>query len=239
MSLSLWSKIKSLRSQVFAYLFTNYSSKGLAISLHDHKVKLFSAMRDQVSRDPGLAATGSIHILEIGVGNGANLKYYPKGSRLTSVEPNPFFEKYFQDNLDQFPDTKVEQFITGKAEDMSSVASSSVDAVVSTLVLCSVDNVDRCLQEIHRVLVPGGRFYLVEHVTYNETYKFLRFVQRLIEPFWSFFGDGCKLSRDIERHLKYSQFKKIDVVTLIIENLYLVMKPHVIGVCHKADANIE
>jgi ubiquinone/menaquinone biosynthesis C-methylase UbiE len=48
----------------------------------------------------------------------------------------------------------MERFIVGFAEDMKDVPDNSVDIVVSTMVLCSVRNIERALKEIQRVLVP-------------------------------------------------------------------------------------
>ena len=57
----------------------------------------------------------------------------------------------------QFAHVNIAEFVVGKAEDLSAFPDGSIDAVVCTLVLCSVDNVDLCLREIRRVLRPVSR----------------------------------------------------------------------------------
>ncbi len=70
----------------------------------------------------------------------------------------------------------------GTAEQLE-VADNSVDAVVSTLVLCSVPNLSGTLQEILRVLKPGGRFLFIEHVAAPRG-TWLRRAQQGVRPVW-------------------------------------------------------
>jgi len=69
----------------------------------------------------------------------------------------------------------------------------SFDVVVSTLVLCTVRDVDATLAEVRRVLRPGGRFVFVEHV--RKTGDAGRWQDRL-RPLWSFVMGGCQLNRN-------------------------------------------
>jgi SAM-dependent methyltransferase len=69
---------------------------------------------------------------------------------------------------------------------------SSFDSVHVGLVLCSVDDVAATLGEIRRVLAPGGRLLVLEHVRGDGAMG--RF-QDLIAGPWSFFGAGCKPNR--------------------------------------------
>lgn len=97
-----------------------------------------------------------IVILEIGSGSGANFQFYPDGARIICIERNCMFEGPLRASLEQRPGVDISQFHVASAENMRDVASDSVDAVVSTKVLCSVGDVDKCLQEILRVLKPVG-----------------------------------------------------------------------------------
>ena len=92
-------------------------------------------------------------ILEIGAGSGSNFEYYPNGANLMCVDPNPYFESYLQSKQINFKQINY-QFFVGYGEDMPSIPSNSVDVVACTFVLCSVKDVERCLQEILRVLRP-------------------------------------------------------------------------------------
>ena len=70
------------------------------------------------------------------------------------MEVNPFFEKEFFEKQKDHPHIKMERYVVGSAEDMKDIEDGSIDIVVSTLVLCSVPNVQAALKEIRRVLAP-------------------------------------------------------------------------------------
>jgi ubiquinone/menaquinone biosynthesis C-methylase UbiE len=69
----------------------------------------------------------------------------------------------------------------------------SIDTVVSTLVLCTVDDPDAALGEIMRVLRPGGQLLFIEHVR-SESRVLARLQDRLARP-WSAFAAGCRCNR--------------------------------------------
>jgi SAM-dependent methyltransferase len=69
------------------------------------------------------------------------------------------------------------------------------DAVVCTLVLCSVADPVACVREMARVLRPGGRLLFVEHVRAPEP-GWTRTAQSLLDPLQVVLADGCHLSRD-------------------------------------------
>nr|XP_043606460.1 methyltransferase-like protein 7B isoform X2 [Erigeron canadensis] len=106
-------------------------------------------------------------VLELGIGTGPNLKYYSNASSglsVIGVDPNRKMEKYAQAAAEAsgLPQTSF-KFIHAVAEALP-VSDASMDAVVGTLVLCSVKDVHQTLQEIKRVLKPGGLYIFVEHV---------------------------------------------------------------------------
>lgn len=86
--------------------------------------------------------------------SGANFELFPPNTRLTVVEPNLFFQPVFEENHKKYPFVMLDRYIVGKAENMSEVSDGSIDVVISTCVLCSVDNTEDTLKEIQRVLVP-------------------------------------------------------------------------------------
>lgn len=84
---------------------------------------------------------------------GANFEFFPPNSKLTVVEPNAFFEPFFYERQKKSI-IKMEKFLLTTAEEMQEIEDNSMDVVVSTLVLCSVRNLQKTLKEIHRVLAP-------------------------------------------------------------------------------------
>jgi ubiquinone/menaquinone biosynthesis C-methylase UbiE len=101
-------------------------------------------------------------VLEIGGGTGANLRYYGASvESLTVTEPEPAMLKRLQRRA-QAEGSRA-TILRAPAEDIP-FGDDSFDTAVSTLVLCGVDDQQRALREISRVLRPGGRFLFIEHV---------------------------------------------------------------------------
>ena len=73
-------------------------------------------------------------------------------------------------------------------------AESSVDVVVSSLVLCSVADQSVALAEMVRVLRPGGLLLFYEHV--RSAHRVLGMAEDLVTPLWSRVAGGCHPNRD-------------------------------------------
>ncbi|XP_023241469.1 methyltransferase-like protein 7A, partial [Centruroides sculpturatus] len=107
----------------------------------------------EISNDPTRSREGRLRILEIGPAGGRNFAFYPDNSLLTFVDPNESFRTFFNRKKGQFGSLHLENFYCTGAEDMNEIKDESVDIVVSTLVLCSVQDMEKSLKEIKRVLV--------------------------------------------------------------------------------------
>ena len=110
----------------------------------------------------GLVADASGRVLEIGAGTGLNLPHY-NGSieSLVLTEPQaPMLRRLQRSAHEHAPQAQV---LRAPAEDLP-FENDSFDTVVTTLVLCGVDDQPRALREARRVLRPGGRLLFLEHV---------------------------------------------------------------------------
>ncbi|KAI4827629.1 hypothetical protein KUCAC02_031012 [Chaenocephalus aceratus] len=96
-------------------------------------------------------------------------------------------------------------FVVASGEDMGAIESESVDVVVCTLVLCSVNNIPKTLQETRRMLRP--------HV---------------LQPPWYYFGDGCEIVRDTWKPLEATGFSDLKLKHVEAPLMFLI-KPHIIG----------
>jgi SAM-dependent methyltransferase len=144
-------------------------------------------------------------IVEIGPGTSTNFRYYPRGVQWIGVEPNPYMHLYLRRAGNAAGiETDVRQ---NHAENMD-LADGSADVVVTTAVLCSVHDQARTLQEIRRVLKPGGQLVFLEHVGADRTTS-LRKVQGLVRPFWRCIADGCDPARDTGEAILDAGFKPI------------------------------
>ncbi|KFQ43829.1 Methyltransferase-like 7A, partial [Nestor notabilis] len=98
--------------------------------------------------------SGELKLLEIGTGCGANFQFYPPGCKVTCTDINPNFQQSLLRSMNKNKHVSYEQFLVAAGEDLHQVPSGSMDAVVCTLVLCSVRNVNGTLKEALRVLRP-------------------------------------------------------------------------------------
>lgn len=115
--------------------------------------------------------------LELAVGTGRNLPFYPPDVRLTGIELSPAMlalARQRAQELDRAVDLRE-----GDAQALDFPAA-SFDTVVCTLALCTIPDDRRAVAEAKRVLRPGGRFLLLEHV--RSPHLAVRFGQRLLAP---------------------------------------------------------
>ena len=117
-------------------------------------------------------------LMEIGPGYGENFGYYPKNTNLTTLELNPVLKSIANQLEAKYPNVKIVDSVIGNAESMVNVRDSSLDIVVGTQILCCINDTQSALQEIRRVLKPGGQFYFLELTKFtNDDSHWLRLLQ--------------------------------------------------------------
>lgn len=130
--------------------------------------------------------------LEIGSGTGLNLDHYPADlDELILAEPEGAMRARMQARVGD--SSRAVKVIDAGAEAIP-LEDASLDTVVSTLVLCTVDDPARAMGEIVRVLRPGGRFLFIEHVRADSA-RLAHWQDRLETP-WRHFAAGCRCNRD-------------------------------------------
>jgi ubiquinone/menaquinone biosynthesis C-methylase UbiE len=143
-------------------------------------------------------------VLEVGAGTGANLPHYPPAvTRLVLAEPDPHMAKRLAGRLDGAAGRFDVSASSAEAIDRPD---GEFDAVVSTLVLCSVADPARCLAEIRRVLKPGGALVFIEHVAAEGNPGRLKW-QRRVEPVWRRLMDNCHLTRRTGEAIREAGFE--------------------------------
>ena len=133
-------------------------------------------------------------VVELGPGVGSNLAYLPVGSRLIAVEPNLAMHGALRRRAKATGITL--DVISGGAESIP-LPDESVDEMICTLVLCTMQDPHRVLAEVRRVLRPGGRFRFVEHVSAAGSGR--RVGPTCPTPPWAWVFEGCQLDRDTHR----------------------------------------
>jgi SAM-dependent methyltransferase len=146
-------------------------------------------------------------ILEIGPGAGANLPFFRPSVRWVGVEPNPYSHARLRAEAMRLGlDAEIR---LGTAEQLP-FPDLTADAVVGTLVLCSVRDQAAALREIRRVLRPGGRFVFMEHVLAPPRTR-RRLAQRLVAPLFPLLADGCHPDRDTARAIREAGFARVEL----------------------------
>ncbi|WP_306366318.1 class I SAM-dependent methyltransferase [Nocardiopsis sp. CC223A] len=108
-----------------------------------------------------LCAGARERTLEVGVGSGANLRYYPPQVRLTAIDPDPAALASARKHAEELG--LVARFAEGDARSLH-FSDESFETVVCTLALGAVDGREEALREMYRVLVPGGRLLAAERI---------------------------------------------------------------------------
>jgi SAM-dependent methyltransferase len=164
-------------------------ARALAL-IYDRSLYLGEAAGMRAARKALLeGATG--RVVEVGAGTGLNVAHYPPGAReLILVEPEPAMRRRLERRVRRSDRQAV--IVDASAEQLP-LADRSVDTVVSTLVLCTVERPDRALDEIARVLRPGGQLLFIEHVR-AESPALAWCQDRLLGP-WRRFAGGCRCNR--------------------------------------------
>lgn len=170
-----------------------------------------------------------LSVVEIGSGPGANLRYYPPGTALTAIEPNRAMHAPLRANAARWGINLTIRGLKGESLDL---ASESIDAVVGTLVLCSVESPRQVIAEIMRILKPGGRFLFLEHVAATNGTPLNRFQKLLVKP-WRWAFDGCHLNRDTHLTLGQAGFATVDMDCFMLSSPAVFIMPHIFGVAVK------
>lgn len=139
-------------------------------------------------------------VLEIGFGTGANFDFYPEFIELFVIEKSPFMLKKFKEKNKNQKNLKL-YIQEGRIDkDISSFNFPKFFSVVSTLTLCSVENLEKALKNIYYLLNEDGIFYIIEHIASKK--RLYRNIQNIISPMWKIIGDGCHINRNTDEILK-------------------------------------
>lgn len=165
-------------------------------------------------------------VLEIGFGTGLNLPHYPEPiQNLTAIDPNYGMNALAKKRIQSSRIIVANRVLNGENLPMDD---NSFDSVVSTWTLCSIAKVELALQEIHRVLKPGGKFFFIEHGLSDDPK--VQVWQHRLTPLQKIIADGCHLDRNMKK-LVENQFE-----VLKLEEFYMEETPKFAGYMYKGVA---
>jgi len=133
-------------------------------------------------------------VLELGAGDGRNFAHYPREvSEVLAVEPEPYLRALARKAARS---AAVPITVLDGIAELLPGDDGSCDSVVSSLVLCSVDDQRVALAELRRVLAPGGEFRFFEHVVAEQSFGKALQTGLDASGIWPRLGGGCHLARD-------------------------------------------
>jgi ubiquinone/menaquinone biosynthesis C-methylase UbiE len=182
----------------------------------DHRRRLLAGLEGQV--------------LEVGAGNGLNFPHYPASvTEVLAVEPEPYLRHLALAAAWQAP--VPIRVVAGTAEALPA-PDASFDAVVASLVLCTVAELDRALAEARRVLRPGGTLHFYEHVRAEDP-RLARWQDRLERP-WGWLVGGCHPNRDTVAAITAAGLRVVALDRFDLQAMPALARPHVLGVAQRS-----
>jgi ubiquinone/menaquinone biosynthesis C-methylase UbiE len=177
--------------------------------------------------------TGSV--IEVGAGNGLNFAHYPQTvCTVLAVEPEPHLRGIAERSAET--DARVPiKVVDGSAEQLPA-EDGSFDAVVATLMLCSVADPAAALAEMRRVLRPGGELRFMEHVRADGP-GYRRLQQLADATIWPTCFGGCHASRDAVTAIEAAGFTITDLTRYRLPDTRVPWPtaPHARGVAVRTD----
>jgi ubiquinone/menaquinone biosynthesis C-methylase UbiE len=172
-------------------------------------------------------------VVELGAGDGANFSLYPSTvTEVVAVEPEPRFRAQAEE-VARDADVPV-RVMPGTAQALP-LEDESVDAVLASLVLCTVPDQAAALAEARRVIRPGGelRFYEHVHADRQPLRAFLEIADR--SRIWPTIGGGCHPTRDTLSAIEAAGFTIERCERFAFSPSPIIPQiPHILGVARRA-----
>jgi ubiquinone/menaquinone biosynthesis C-methylase UbiE len=199
---------------------------------HPIFARFFDRLSRLMERDVGvhrdrLLAGLSGRVLEVGAGNGVNFGHYPRTvGEVVALEPEPYLRDKAHEAARQAP--VPVRVVDGVASRLP-FESSTFDAAVVSLVLCSVPDLGASLGELRRVLRDGGELRFLEHVRAERPAKARTQVLLDRTRIWPLLGGGCHCSRRTAAAIAAAGFDVLELEELAFGPLWWITNPHVRG----------
>jgi len=168
--------------------------------MHGFEKSLFKKRKELLSNLKGT-------ILGVGEGTGVNFQFYSDSTQIIAVEPSiPMLEKAKLKAKDKKNITFYNYSINDTALNKQ-LEENSIDAIVCTLVLCTIDKPNLALSNFKKWLKPNGKLIVMEHIHASKPIN--KVVQNIINPTWKLIGEGCNLNRNTDYLIKEAGFVPI------------------------------
>lgn len=216
---------RSTRARTKVSFYTDY--------IYPPLLHLASRHFDEQRRELMAHATG--RVLELGVGTGSNLAFYPPVvTDVVGIDPHDAVLDRAQDTVDALESDGLAYRIRLHRADAAELpyADASFDTIVAFLTLCTIPEHAAAARETHRVLKAGGRLLVLEHVKADT--PVLERVQKALNPVWNRLAVGCHLDRDTASVLAEAGFDTSPLDRYRDDAFFPPTAPRIRGVLEKA-----
>ncbi|XDD49879.1 class I SAM-dependent methyltransferase [Leptospira sp. WS92.C1] len=199
MDQKLVSPKESLYARLFARFYDRFMNRIETTTLFERRKQLIRPLKGKV--------------LEIGSGTGINFPLYGSEADVLAIEPSSAMMDKAKEKITSFQSNsdhgtiRTELLGIGDPALESLVPPKSMDAVIFTLVLCTIPDPESAIRFAKSRLKKGGKVLILEHVRASS--RAGRYLQNIINPLWTKFAQGCNLNRDPESILKSEGFRTV------------------------------
>lgn len=152
-------------------------------------------------------------ILEVGIGTGRNLKFYPAGCQVTGIDKSEGMLQRARENVENIKNITLYPMDAERLE----FPDNSFDYVVTTFVLCTIPDPVKALREMRRVLRPSGELIALEHVHSSD--PIIALIENLINPFL-FFLLGDHTTRNTVKNIEEAGFTIKEAKKLAFKDVF-------------------
>ncbi len=138
-------------------------------------------------------------VLEVGIGTGRNLKFYPTGCRVIGIDKSEGMLHRAREKANGMKNVTLYPMDAEHLEFSDNI----FDYMVTTFVLCTIPDPVKALKEMRRVLKPSGEFIALEHM--HSSYHFIALIEDLINPIL-FFLLGDHTTRHTVKNIEEAGF---------------------------------
>ncbi len=168
--------------------------------MHDFEKRLYKRRKELLSNLGG-------NVLGVGEGTGVNFQFYPDSTNVFSVDPSKHMLAKARLKAAGKGNITFYNYGINDQELDQHLAPKSMDAIVCTLVLCTIPNPTLALENFKRWLKPNGKLIIMEHIHADRPIN--KALQNIVNPAWKAFGDGCNLNRNTDQLIKDAGFKPV------------------------------
>jgi SAM-dependent methyltransferase len=169
-------------------------------------------------------------VVEIGSGTGASLPFYDRAARVVAIEPDASMAKRLPAKVEE---AKVPVEVVSASAQALPFPDESFDAAVAAFVLCSVEDQGEVLAEARRILRPGGKLVVLEHVLGEGSTA--RWQDRLT-PLHKRMAGNCHLNRDTRAAVAHAGFDVAGIESTLLPGTHALVRPGIQGVAIKTSS---